>query len=438
MTANLLMTLTTTLTSTLLNVSDPSPYTLNPNEWWGPAELQGQVDTSIRPDPIRFDDEVIQDLRSRLLNHVPFQPPLQGAAFTYGFNTNAIEPWVQYWANQYPFKQREAFLNQFPQFKTNVQGLDIHFMWVRPQNPQRKVVVPLLLMHGWPGSIREFYEAIPILTADYPNNDFVIEVVVPCLPGFGFSDAAVRPGMGGNQIAFIMRNLMNKLGYQQFYIQGGDWGGLIGSAMSVLFPQEVLGFHTNWAIVLAGPAALVSLIQYLPFLLEETGYVNLAATKPDTVGVALTDSPAGLLAFVLEKFGSGVNPANRYLDDEGLYNTFTPEMLIDDLMFYWTSRSITTSLRIYAETLNRKAISSGIEMRPTNVPVWVTQGRYELTYQPPQVLRHKYPNLLNANVLESGGHFLAMECPQQFSASVLAAINGFRSFHRNSNTRRWG
>ncbi|KAI5633278.1 alpha/beta hydrolase fold domain-containing protein [Phthorimaea operculella] len=430
--ADLVGTVLSTVAS--LAVNDSSPYTLNPDEWWGPEENKGKVDTSIREDPIRFDDETITDLRNRLQNHVAFKPPLKGAAFTYGFNTNELDEWIQYWANDYPFKQREDFLNQFPQFKTNIQGLDIHFIHVKPQNPNNKEVVPLLLLHGWPGSIREFYEAIPLLTADSPDRDFVVEVIVPCLPGFGFSDAAVRPGMGGNQVAVIMKNLMNKLGFERFYVQGGDWGGVIAAAMTVIFQEEVLGFHCNWALSLAGaPASLVPLVKYLPYVIEETGYVNLAASRPDSVGVALTDSPAGLLAFIMEKFATGANPEKRFQEDGGLYDTFTPEKMIDDLMIYWTTKSITTSFRLYAETLNKKSVSLGIEISPTKVPTWVTQGKYELTHQPDSVLRLKYPNLLHNEELSVGGHFLALERPQEFSASVLEAIAAFIKYHQNGD-----
>ncbi|KAI5639175.1 alpha/beta hydrolase fold domain-containing protein [Phthorimaea operculella] len=417
-----------------LNDSNSSPYTLNPDEWWGPEENRGKVDTSIREDPIRFDDEVITDLQNRLRNHVALKPPLKGVGFSYGFNTDSIGAWLQYWADEYPFKQREEFLNQFPQFKTNIQGLDIHFMHVKPQNPNNKEVLPLLLLHGWPGSIREFYEAIPLLTADSPDRDYVLELVVPCLPGFGFSDAAVRPGMGGNQVAVILRNLMHRLGFERFYVQGGDWGGTIGAAISVIFPEEVLGFHSNWALSLAGaPVSLIPLIPSLPYVIEETGYFALAATRPDSVGVALTDSPAGLLAFIMEKFATGANPEKRFQEDGGLYDTFAAVKMMDDLMFYWTTKCITTSLRLYAETLNKKSLSVGVEASSTTVPTWVTQGKHELTHQPSSVLRLKYKNLLQNQELSVGGHFLAMERPEEYSASVLEAITAFIKYHQNGD-----
>ncbi|XP_049881309.1 juvenile hormone epoxide hydrolase-like [Pectinophora gossypiella] len=423
---------------------------LDLNEWWGPP---GMIqDESIRPARIFFDDEMIKDLQYRLRNHITFQPPLEGAGFTYGFNSDALPDWLSYWAEEYPFKQREEFLNQFPQYKTNIQGLDIHFIWVR-QPPTHKEVVPLLLLHGWPGSIREFYEMIPMVTADDDSRDFVVELIVPCLPGFGFSDAATRPGLGGGQMAVLFRNLMHRLGYTKYYLQGGDWGAIITGFMAVLFPREVLGYHTNWGVVpslealgltlvgavfphLVIPPELASrlypLTDTLASLIEKTGYFHEHATKPDTVGIAMTDSPAGLLAYILEKFSGAVDAANKVLPDGGLHNTFTREQLVDNLMMYWGTRSFTTAIRIYAETANRKHYAVGLEGASTKVPTWVVQAKTEFTYQPPEILSLKYRNLLNTTVLDFGGHFLALEHPQVLTCSVFEALEAFRRWHRNN------
>ncbi|KAJ2947088.1 hypothetical protein O0L34_g16433 [Tuta absoluta] len=408
---------------TVLNCSDIQ-------EWWGPKSLQGHEDTSIRPAKIHFENKMIKDLQGRLRKTISFQPPLEDSGFTYGFNSDSIGYWLKYWAEEYPFKEREAYLNQFPQFKTNIQGLDIHFIHVKPKVQSHKNVIPLLLLHGWAGSIREFYDAIPLLTADSKDRDFAVELIAPCLPGFGFSDPTLRQGLGAAQMAIIMRNLMHRLGFKRFYIQGGDWGGFIGSDIATLFPQEVLGFHTNWALVTSSAPALNSLQPVAPLIMEETGYLHIAATRPDTVGIALTDSPAGLLAFLLEKFSTSVKHENRQLADGGLHNTFTPETLIDDVMFYWTTRSMPTSLRLYAENFNKKYQALGVERTPTTVPTWVTQGKYELTHQSAEILKTKYQNLLNATSLDFGGHFFALELPQFYSENVLTALKAFRIWHQ--------
>ncbi|KPJ20527.1 Juvenile hormone epoxide hydrolase [Papilio machaon] len=485
---------------------------LDPEEWWGPKELKGKQDTSIRPFKVQFSDEMIKDLKSRLKNHRQFVPPLEGIAFQYGFNTKAIEPWLKYWAEEYPFKEREAFLNKYPQFKTNIQGLDIHFIRVKPQVPAGVEVVPLLLMHGWPGSVREFYEAIPLLTKQQSGYNFAFEVVVPSLPGYGFSDAPVRPGVAPGQMAVIFKNLMSRLGFKKFYIQGGDWGSAVASSLATLYPEDILGHHTNFAVVQApvrpgvapgqmavifknlmsrlgfkkfyiqggdwGSAVASSLATLYPedilghhtnfamvqnkqatlktilgaffpslvvkshlasrmyplssffsYLLEETGYAHIQGTKPDTVGVSLTDSPSGLLAYILEKFSTWTNVENKLKPDGGLEIRFTKDKLIDNLMIYWTSNCITTSMRLYAEQTSSKNRELDLDSYTTPVPTWAFQTKSEMIYQPPSVLKTKYLNFLGATVLEDGGHFLALELPQIFVNDVFKAVNIFKNWH---------
>ncbi|KAI4471849.1 epoxide hydrolase 1-related [Holotrichia oblita] len=150
--------------------------------WWGPGQAK-EVDTSIRPFKIDIPEKVITDLTQRLKNARPFTPPLEGIQQQYGMNTKLLSEIVEFWKTKYDWKERQTFLNQYPQFKTNIQGLDIHFLHVKPTNTKGLKVVPLLLLHGWPGSIREFYELIPLLTTPQPGKDFIFEVIAPSLPG---------------------------------------------------------------------------------------------------------------------------------------------------------------------------------------------------------------------------------------------------------------
>lgn len=232
-------------------------------------------------------------------------PPLEGVQQQYGFNTNALKPILKYWELEYDWQAREKFLNQFPQFKTNIQGLNIHFIHVKPEVPQGIQVLPLLLLHGWPGSVREFYKIIPMLTKVHETYGYTFEVIAPSLPGFGFSDGAVRPGLGTAQIAVVMKNLMLRLGHWKFYVQGGDWGSIIGTTMATLFPQHVAGLHTNMPVVMNAKGFLKTFLGSLwpPYivdeeheekmypllkvygnLLYESGYFHIQSTKPDTVG----------------------------------------------------------------------------------------------------------------------------------------------------------
>lgn len=146
---------------------------------------------------------------------------------------------MEFWKTKYNWREREVFLNRFPHFKTYVDGLDLHFIHVKPQNVEKNInVLPLLLLHGWPGSVREFYDIIPLLTTPRKDVNFVFEVIAPSLPGYGFSEGASKPGLGAAQVAVVMKNLMERIGFKKFYAHGGDWGAIIVSHMGTLFPKR--------------------------------------------------------------------------------------------------------------------------------------------------------------------------------------------------------
>ncbi|CAK1589856.1 unnamed protein product [Parnassius mnemosyne] len=436
--------------------SPPPLPDIDLNEWWGPEQMKTKHDTSLKPFKVKFDALMIKDLKDRLKAHRPFVPALEGIAFEYGFNSKQMNSWIKYWSEEYPFSEREKVFNQYPQFKTNIQGLDIHFIRYKPQVPANVEIVPLMLLHGWPGSVREFDAAIPLLTAVSKERNFALEVIIPSLPGYGFSDAAVRPGLGADKVAVVLRNLMNRLGFKKYYIQGGDWGAIIASNMATMFPQEVLGYHTNMAFSMSSRTTLIQtfgaiyppsvvrsdlvdrmypMSKIFGTLLEELGYMHIQATKPDTVGVALSDSPSGLLAYILEKFSTWTKPQYKLKADGGLTSSYTREQLIDNLMMYWATNSITTSMRLYSETFNKRYASLGLDEIPTPVPTWILQAKNELAYLPPWILKFKYKNLINETVLDDGGHFIAMEMPKVFSEDVLSAVAAFRNWHKDRNVK---
>ncbi|CAH2236588.1 jg23943, partial [Pararge aegeria aegeria] len=316
-------------------------------------------------------------------------------------------------------------------------------------------VVPLLLLHGWPGSVREFYEAIPLLTSVSKDRNFAIEVIVPSLPGFGFSSAAIRPGLGADKMAVVFRNLMHRLGFKKYYIQGGDWGAFITKNMATFFPEEILGYHTNMPFstsplftfyTLLGtvfPSLVVSsdlqdkmypLSKVYGNLLEETGYLHIQATKPDTIGVALADSPTGLAAYILEKFSTGTNLQHRSRPDGGLTRRFTKDQLLDNIMLYFVTNSMTSAMRLYAETFNSRYFSMKLDEIPSPVPTVSLQAKNEVSFTPTWAIQRKFPNLIRNTVLDDGGHFLALELPQLFSDDVIKAIGEFRAWHKNNRT----
>lgn len=228
---------------------------------------------------------------------------MEGVQQQYGIHTDLLNEVVEFWNSEYNWKESEKYLNSYPQFTTNIQGLNIHFIHVKPKTNRR--VLPLLMLHGWPGSIREFYEIIPLLTTPQKEKDFVFELIIPSLPGFGFSQAALRPGLGSAQVAVIFKNLMKRLGHEKYYLQGGDWGSFIISNMARLFPENVLGLHSNMCyffsifthikIILGSiyPRAIISeeqehklypITKTYSNLILESGYMHIQSTKPDTIG----------------------------------------------------------------------------------------------------------------------------------------------------------
>ncbi|XP_038217949.1 juvenile hormone epoxide hydrolase-like [Zerene cesonia] len=434
--------------------SPPPLPEIDLEEWWGPKLDKSKYNDAIVPFQVQFSNSIVKDIKDRLRGRNPLTPPLEGIAFEYGFNSKQLESWLKYWAEEYPFSDREKYINQYKHFKTNIQGLDVHFVRVTPKVPPGKEVVPLLLLHGWPGCFLEFYDAIPLLTAVNKDRDFEVELIIPSLPGYGFSSGAARPGFGSDKMAVVMRNLMSRLGYKKYYVQGGDAGAIVGSVMATFFPKEVLGYHTNFALLTSPWSTMVRLLGaiYPPLVvdsdiadrmyplgthfsnvLQEMGYSHLQATKPDTIGTVLAYSPSGLVAYILEKFSTWTKPEYRSRPDGGLTH-YKKEKLIDNVMIFWVSRCMTTSMRLYSETMNKRFLGLGLDQIPTQVPTSVIQAKYELFYEPAWILKSKYPNLVKATVLDHGGHFFAMELPDVFAEDVLTAIASFRNWHKDNRT----
>ncbi|XP_037083167.1 juvenile hormone epoxide hydrolase 1-like [Pollicipes pollicipes] len=417
--------------------------------WWLRSPRPDVEDTVVRPFSITSPPGLMDDIRARLTKaESRLTPPLEGAAFNYGFNSDYLREVMEHWRTKYDWNRRLQHLNQFSQFKTNVNGLDIHFIHVKPKVPSDEYrVEPLLLLHGWPGSVVEFYSVLPLLTAPRPGHRVVFEVVCPSLPGYGFSSAAERPGLGAPEVAAVMRKLMQRLGFERFFVQGGDWGGIIASHMGTLFPEQVAGVHTNFAVAdtwrmrllmalgsivpsWAGSefftSRLYPLGEKLAVLARETGYAHLQATKPDTVGVALSDSPAGLAAYILEKFSSWTDMTNVAREDGGLTRHFSLDALLDNVMVYWLSGSVTSSLRLYAETFGRRVAAMQLDAIPCRVPVGLLYAPNELMLLSPAMLAGKFVDVVAARQLGDGGHFLAMERPHELAEHVFVTVTAIR------------
>ena len=186
---------------------------------------------------MNLSSQVLDDLNERLDRVNRLVLPLETIGFQYGFNSNFMNSVIKFWREDYIWKEQEAYLNTFPHFKTNIEGLNIHFIHVVPEKTSLQVI-PLLMLHGWPGSFVEFLKIVPLLAREMEDCDFVYEIIIPSLPGYGFSDPSRKPGLGPVEMGQIFNKLMNRLGHQKYYVQGGDWGSLIGTSMATLYPHK--------------------------------------------------------------------------------------------------------------------------------------------------------------------------------------------------------
>ncbi|XP_041980161.1 LOW QUALITY PROTEIN: juvenile hormone epoxide hydrolase-like [Aricia agestis] len=426
--------------------SVPNFPELDLDRWWGDGIKPDYIDETIKPFTIDFNDTMIDDLRSRLRNRRPFTAPMEGIQSEYGLNTDYFNNILHYWSDSYNFKERADRLNRFPHYKTRIQGLDIHFIRATPEVKGLKIL-PILLIHGWPSSSKEFDRAIPMLIEPRTGYDFVFDVVaVNDLPGFGFSEGTNKPGLTPVQIGIVLRNLMKRLGFSQFYIQAGDWGSQVATHMVTMFQNEILGFHTNmpmsrmpisvakYLVVSLFPSYFVeeknvervSFKQVITQLIREFGYYHLQATKPDTIGAALTDTPSGIAAYILERVGAGSN-ADQLNTPHGGMENINIDDLLDTATIMWANERITTSMRIYAEAYAWPEVTT-LHSIPTKVPTAAIKFKYEIVYQPDWILRDKFPNLVRSTELDFGGHFAGMQTPAALVDDVFASVTEFIKF----------
>ncbi|XP_003215967.1 epoxide hydrolase 1 isoform X1 [Anolis carolinensis] len=410
--------------------------------WWGFGEKSSNnEDESIRPFEVKTSEKEIQDLYQRL-DLARYTPPLEGAAFHYGFNSNYLQKVVSYWRNQFDWNKQVDILNQYPHFKTTIEGIEIHFIHVKPTHiPSGQTPRPLLMVHGWPGSFYEFYKIIPLLTnpvgSGSSGENLVFEVICPSIPGYGFSEAPHKQGFDMTAAARIFHKLMHRLGFQEYYLQGGDWGSGITTHMAQMLPKSVKGLHLNMVFLSKFSCSdLISLLlgAYVPWLvgltredsrrlfpyfktqvsftLRESGYMHIQATKPDTAGCGLNNCPVGLAAYILEKFSTWTDKSFPNLDDGGLERKYSLDDLLTNVMIYWVTGSIVTSMRFYKENLSKNPSTTPSGRTAVYVPTGVTAFPDELLHAPPSWVKRKFKNLVTYSYMPRGGHFPAFEEPQ--------------------------
>lgn len=365
---------------------------------------------------IRVEDSVLDDLRRRLaLTRFPDQIP--GTAWEYGTPMHYLRELVDYWRDEYDWRAQEARLNEFEHFRTTIDGQSIHFLHARAAH---EAGLPLLLIHGWPGSVVEFLDVIPRLAdpgahGGSPGDAF--HVVAPSLPGYGFSEPTRTPGWDVVRIAHAFMELMRRLGYSRYGVQGGDWGAQIATRIAALDPEHCVGLHLNMPIASppddAGPLTdeeKDDLAVMARFQREESAYAQLQMTKPQTLGVALNDSPAGLLSWIVEKF-------RAWSDCDGTpENVLSRDLLLTNVMVYWVTQTITSSARLYWESVHTGALQAPPEYVP--VPTGVARYPKEEVLRFPRSWVERRYNVTRWAVMPRGGHFPAMEQPELFVADV--------------------
>ncbi|MCH1554673.1 MAG: epoxide hydrolase [Pseudomonadales bacterium] len=379
--------------------------------------------SDITPFKISISDSQLTDLKLRLsLTRFPDKetPP----DWSQGIPLDYMHKVKDYWQNTYHWPDREALLNRWPGFKTELQGLGVHFLHIRSNHEDAR---PLLMTHGWPGSIVEFQKTIEPLTnptAHGGTADQAFHIVCPTLPGFGFSDQPTEPGWGIEKIARAWDELMVRLGYNQYLAQGGDWGAIVTTAIGVQNLGHCQGIHITMPIVGPDPDTLNDLSELEQASLaaaqfyqnHDSGYSKQQSTRPQTLGYGLADSPIGQAAWILEKF-------YQWMDCQGdPMNIVSLDELLDNIMLYWLPDAGASSARIYWESFGSNTLSSA----PVAIPSAISIFPKEIFKSSERWARKRFSDLLYFNVLEVGGHFAALEQPEIFVSELRKGFDEMR------------
>ncbi len=379
----------------------------------------------VRPFTIAVPDAVLTDLRARLARaRLPDQIP--GTGWTYGTERAYLEGLLAYWRDGFDWRAQERMLNELDHYKTTIDDLELHFVHQRSPNPD---AVPLLMIHGWPGSFVEFAGLVGPLTEPAAHGASAADgfhLVLPSLPGFGFSGKPAEPGYSPERIADVLAALMERLGYDRYGVQGGDWGAIIGRWIAGHHAEHVIGLHSNF--ILGGPPPGTDPNQgvtpeeqqlrreRVEAFAEGSGYQAIQGTKPQTLGYGLNDSPAGLAAWIVEKF-------HGWSDHSGdVEEAFTKDQLLTNITLYWVTETITSSTRIYYENGHNP---SSRPVRYVEVPTAGAIFPKEIYFTPRAWAEANF-NIVRWTVMPRGGHFAALEEPELLVDDIRAFYRGLR------------
>jgi pimeloyl-ACP methyl ester carboxylesterase len=376
-----------------------------------------QTEAGIRPYHISVPQADIDDLRERLAR-TRWAPDLPGTGWERGVPTAYLREFAAYWASEYDWRAHEAALNAYPQFVAPIDGVDVHFLHVRSAEPG---ATPLLLLHGWPGSIVEFLDMIGPLTdpaAHGGDPADAFHLVIPSLPGYGFSGPLTETGWTDGRTAAAQVELMARLGYDRYGVQGGDVGAFVGPLVGRAAPDRVIGVHVNALVTFPSgdPADMAALTEaergrlgaMEQFQQRSGAYMQVQGTRPQTIGQSLVDSPSGLLAWIVDKFQDWTNPAALLPED-----AVDRDRILTDVSVYWFTATAGSAAHTYYERFNdpamwmpkeRSTVPTGVAVFPTDISI--------------RRFADKVNNVVRWSEFDRGGHFAALEAPDLLTADV--------------------
>jgi len=394
-----------------------------------------ETPTEIRPFHVEIPEKQLDDLRRRIeATRLPSKELVEDRS--QGVQLATIQELATYWGTEYDWRKVEARLNALPQFTTEIDGVDIHFIHVRSEHEN---ALPLIMTHGWPGSVIELLDTVGPLTdptAHGGRAEDAFDLVLPSLPGYGFSREPTEVGWNAGRVAQAWAELMHRLGYTRYVAQGGDVGAAVTDAMGRQAPEGLLGIHMNLLVtVLAGPQPAESeqeraaADQLATFRESGFAYFLEMATRPQTISYALLDSPVALAAWLLDHDTDSYYKISRAFVDGEAVGNLTRDHIVDNITLYWLTGTGASAARSYWEDGQAlaQALASGQAPPEISLPVGFTTFPGEIWRTPRSWAEKAYPNLTYFNEVEKGGHFAAWEEPQLFAEEMRAAFRSLRN-----------
>lgn len=380
------------------------------------------MSTEIKPFKVNISEDALTDLKQRLTNtRWPEAETVDD--WSQGVPLNYIKELCSYWLTDYDWRRWESQLNSHPQFKTEIDGLDIHFLHIRSPHEDAQ---PLIMTHGWPGSIVEFHKVIEPLTNPTKfggKAEDAFHLVCPSLPGYGFTDKPAAIGWGVEQIGKAWGKLMARLGYDSYCAQGGDWGAMVTQNIALTETAHCIGIHTTMPIVAPDPDTMADLspneqaaLEGLGYYSEwDSGYSKQQSTRPQSLAYGLADSPSGQAAWIVEKFWAWMDCGEG--ENQHPENVLSKDELLDNIMMYWLTNAAGSSAQLYWESFSKPV------MDEITIPTGCSLFPKEIFRSSKRWIEKRFTNLVYFNELTSGGHFAAFEQPEVFVDELRACFS---------------